>query len=201
MDNDTRSFLQPLADTLGLSLQTCFLFLALGVLGLLAAAVLMRKQDRGYVLESGTAFVNQPRDKVIIVGPVAAGKTQLFYRLLSKVEPSTVSSTELNQTDGEVALEVPKRLLNEQPGLSLSVVDIPGHYNFRIKVQQYLERAKGVILVVDARDKDRVAEAAEFLYDMLSNNRLVRQRVPILVACNKQDLALAKRAVQIEREF
>lgn len=64
-----------------------------------------------------------------------------------------------------------------------------------------MERAKGVILVVDSRDKDKISEAAEFLYDMLSNNRLVKQRVPILVACNKQDLNLAKRAVQIEREF
>jgi len=45
------------------------------------------------------------------VGPVGSGKTQLFYRLLSKVEPTTVSSTEINKTDGDVALEVPKRLL------------------------------------------------------------------------------------------
>jgi GTPase SAR1 family protein len=115
-----------------------------------------------------------------------------------------VSSTELNQTDGEVALEIPKRLLpvnEQQQGLSLSIVDIPGHFNFRLKVQQYMERAKGVILVVDSRDKDKISEAAEFLYDILSNNRLVKQRVPILVACNKQDLNLAKRAVQIEREF
>lgn len=115
-----------------------------------------------------------------------------------------MSSTELNQTDGEVALEIPKRLLpvnEQQQGLSLSIVDIPGHFNFRLKVQQYMERAKGVILVVDSRDKDKISEAAEFLYDILSNNRLVKQRVPILVACNKQDLNLAKRAVQIEREF
>ena len=115
-----------------------------------------------------------------------------------------MSSTELNQTDGEVALEIPKRLLpvnEQQQGLSLSIVDIPGHFNFRLKVQQYMERAKGVILVVDSRDKDKISEAAEFLFDILSNNRLVKQRVPILVACNKQDLNLAKRAVQIEREF
>jgi hypothetical protein len=75
MDSDTRSFLQPLADKLGLSLSTCFVFLALGIVGLLAAAFLMRKSDRGYELESGSTFVNQPRDKIIIVGPVGAGKT------------------------------------------------------------------------------------------------------------------------------
>ena len=83
----------------------------------------------------------------------------------------------------------------------LSFVEIPGHYNFRMKVQQNLDRAKAVVLVVDSRDKDRISEAAEFLFDIISNKRLVRDNVPILVACNKQDLNLAKKAIQIEREF
>lgn len=85
--------------------------------------------------------------------------------------------------------------------MQLSFVDIPGHFNFRIKVQQNLDRAKAVILVVDSRDKDKISEAAEFLYDMMSNKRLIRDNVPILVACNKQDMTLAKKATQIEREF
>ena len=80
-------------------------------------------------------------------------------------------------------------------------MDIPGHYNFRMKVKQNLERAKAVVLVVDSKDKERISEAAEFLYDMLLNKRLVADKVPILVACNKQDLKLAKNAIQIEREF
>jgi signal recognition particle receptor subunit beta len=58
-----------------------------------------------------------------------------------------------------------------------------------------LERAKAVILVVDSKDKERIAEASEFLFDILSNSRLVQSCVPILVACNKQDLTLAKKAV------
>jgi len=85
--------------------------------------------------------------------------------------------------------------------MRLSFVDIPGHFNFRIKVQQNLDRAKAVILVVDSRDKDKISEAAEFLYDMMSNKRLIRDNVPILVVCNKQDMTLAKKATQIEREF
>lgn len=64
-----------------------------------------------------------------------------------------------------------------------------------------MERAKAVILVVDSRDKEKVSEAAEFLFDMISNKRLVEDSVPILVACNKQDLTLAKKAILIEREF
>jgi len=55
----------------------------------------------------------------------------------------------------------------------------------RLKVKQNMERAKAVILVVDSKDKERIAEAAEFLYDILLNKRLIADKVPILVACNK----------------
>lgn len=65
----------------------------------------------------------------------------------------------------------------------------------RLKVKQNMERAKAVILVVDSKDKERIAEAAEFLYDVLLNKRLIADKVPILVACNKQDLSLAKNAL------
>jgi len=92
------------------------------------------------------------------------------------VEPSTVSSTEINQSDGDVELTIPKSLTqHDDPTakLNLAFLDIPGHYNFRLKVHQNLERAKAVILVVDSKDKEKISEAAEFLYDMLSNKRLV----------------------------
>lgn len=198
MEENTRSLFQPVTDLLGAP--TCFVLLALGIIGVLAA-VFLRQKDKGYKLETASTFVNQKREWVILVGPVGCGKTQLFYRLLSKVEPTTVSSTELNQTDRDIALEIPKRLQQNEQALNLSIVDIPGHFRHRLKVQQNLERAKAVILVVDSRDKDKISEAAEFLFDILSNNRLVQSRVPILVACNKQDLTMAKKAVQIEREF
>ena len=90
------SLMQPLADLTGLSPQTCYVFLSLGVLGLVMAAILFGKRDKGLDLEEETTYSKLPRDKVIIVGPVGSGKTQLFYKLLSKVEPSTVSSTEIN---------------------------------------------------------------------------------------------------------
>lgn len=89
----------------------------------------------------------------------------------------------------------PQKTEDEPDTLSLGFSDIPGHFNFRAKVNQYLDRAKAVILVIDSKDKERISEASEFLYDVLSNNRIVAESVPILVACNKQDLSLAKKSI------
>lgn len=86
--------MQPLVDFTGLAQSTLLLLLSLGMVGVLGMLVLRR--DKGLQLETGDSYARMPRDKVVIVGPVGAGKTQLFYRLLSKAEPGTVSSTELN---------------------------------------------------------------------------------------------------------
>lgn len=55
--------------------------------------------------------------------------------------------------------------------------------------------------MMDARDKDRIPEAAELLFDVISDIDVAMSGVPILIACNKMDLTFAKRATQIEREL
>jgi len=77
------SLMQPLSDLTGFSPQTCYVFLSLGVIGLVVAALLLGRRDKGLNLEDETAYSKLPRDKVVIVGPVGSGKTQLFYKLLS----------------------------------------------------------------------------------------------------------------------
>jgi signal recognition particle receptor subunit beta len=42
------------------------------------------------------------------------------------------------------------------------------------------------------------ADAAELLYEILSNLTVLSDRVPILIACNKQDLQFAKKATMVE---
>ena len=61
--------------------------------------------------------------------------------------------------------------------------------------------AKAVVILLDAKDKGKFAEAADILYDLLSDIEIIDQEIPILVACNKQDLAFSKNALQIEREL
>ena len=46
-----------------------------------------------------------------------------------------------------------------------------------------------------------MSEAAEILYLILNDLRILGDRVPILIVCNKQDLQFAKKAAQIEHEL
>ena len=67
----------------------------------------------------------------------------------------------------------------------IDCVDIPGHFNFRERIQEVLETAAGVVLVVDSKDKQKLPEASEILYDILNNMDVLSNKTPILVACNK----------------
>lgn len=74
-------------------------------------------------------------------------------------------------------------------------MDIPGHYNFRQALRDnYLQHAKAIVIVIDSKDKDRLTEAADLLFDCISDIDVQADRVPILICCNKQDLTFAKRA-------
>ena len=79
---------------------------------------------------------------------------------------------------------------------------MPGHYNFKAKLrEQFLPGARAIVLLVDAKDKDKIAETADIIYDVVSDIDLAMAGVPVLVVCNKQDLNFAKRATQIERDL
>jgi len=58
-----------------------------------------------------------------------------------------------------------------------------------------------IIVLLDAKDKNKFGEAAEILYDLLGDIEIIEREIPILVACNKQDIPFAKNPLQIEREL
>lgn len=49
--------------------------------------------------------------------------------------------------------------------------------------------------------REKFGEAAEILYDIINKVTLLDQKVPILIACNKQDLQFAKKAIVVESEL
>ena len=52
--------------------------------------------------------------------------------------------------------------------------------------------SRGVVLVLDSANFPSEAhDVAELLYDLLSDPNFNQSKSPLLVACNKQDLALA----------
>ena len=128
-----------------------------------------------------------------------------------------MSSVDLNQTRNKVSIKVPLEVLpsrktNQTPTpddgdeksheeFCIALTDIPGHYNFRSEITQKLKNAKAIVIILDSSDKSKYGEAAEILYDVLSDIDIISERIPILVACNKQDLTGRPHAIKLEKDL
>jgi len=132
------------------------------------------------------------RTTVLIAGPCDSGKTLMFSQLLHGKPVQTFASMQENSG-----------LYEDDRKKVFNVVDLPGHERLRYAaLDKHKDSALAVIYVVDASTiKQQIRDAAEFLFRILSDPVVHRNRTPVLVACNKQDVALsAKGAAVIERE-
>lgn len=125
------------------------------------------------------------RDRILLCGPAFAGKTQLYFKLIGGSGSTTVSSSSVNETEKEVQVKVPTRLLSQQAtpaegdsaftSIGAKLVDVPGHYNFRKSVQIEASGAKAIVLLIDAKDKSKFGEAGEILYDILGDIDIISE--------------------------
>ncbi|XP_068440919.1 signal recognition particle receptor subunit beta [Clinocottus analis] len=134
------------------------------------------------------------RNAVLLVGLCDAGKTLLFSRLLS----GTFKRTQTSITDSSA----PYKAKNER-GSTWTLIDLPGHDSLR---SQYLEKfkssARAIVFVVDsAIFQKEVRDVAEFLYLLLTDSVVSRNAPTLLVACNKQDITMAKSAKLIQQQL
>ena len=85
----------------------------------------------------------------------------------------------------------------------LVLVDVPGHERLRQKyIEHYKGSVRGVIYVIDSSNvQKQLRDTAEFLFNIISDPTLFAARPPVLVACNKQDVGLAKGSGVIRREL
>ncbi len=92
---------------------------------------------------------------MLICGPTNSGKTSLFYHLLTKEVRTTVSSIEINETPSAMEVKIPASALGQAEGKSklIPIIDVPGHYHFKTKLNEALDDAKAIILVVDSKEK------------------------------------------------
>eukprot|EP00884_Botryococcus_braunii_P000857 jgi/Botrbrau1/10772/Bobra.0119s0002.1 len=118
---------------------------------------------------------------LLIMGPSGSGKTALFLQLRDgSTHLGTVPSMEPNEDT----------VILSQGGSQTSavVVDIPGHPRVRHRFEGYISKARGVIFMLDSVDfSSNKAEAADALYELLTQPVTLRRRLPILLACNKAD--------------
>ncbi|KNC82641.1 hypothetical protein SARC_05081 [Sphaeroforma arctica JP610] len=68
--------------------------------------------------------------------------------------------------------------------------DIPGQYRLRsLAVDQLAATAKAVVFVVDSHTcRAAIADVSAWLYTVVAHNIISSGRVPIVLACNKQDM-------------
>ncbi|KAJ8367836.1 hypothetical protein SKAU_G00078640 [Synaphobranchus kaupii] len=134
------------------------------------------------------------RSAVLLVGLCDSGKTLLFSRLLTGKFTRTQTST----TDNSEHYRP-----NNDTGSGWTLIDLPGHESLR---PQYIERfksaARAIVFVVDsAIFQKEVRDVAELLYSLLTDSVLAKNAPTLLVACNKQDITMAKSAKLIQQQL
>ncbi|XP_032081170.1 signal recognition particle receptor subunit beta [Thamnophis elegans] len=134
------------------------------------------------------------RTAVLLAGLCDSGKTLLFVRLLT----GNFRNTQTSITDGSALYRV-----KNDKNRNVTLIDLPGHESLRL---QFLDRfkaaARAVVFVVDSVAFQReMKDVAEFLYQLLTDNTILKNAPPLLIACNKQDVTMAKSSKLIQQQL
>ncbi|XP_069474161.1 signal recognition particle receptor subunit beta isoform X1 [Ambystoma mexicanum] len=158
------------------------------------------------------------RRAVLLVGLCDSGKTLLFSRLLTGkfklTQTSITDSTAVYRVKNDKTYRLNNVGASMQPcrsplgiliseSTSLTLIDLPGHESLRL---QFLDRfkaaARAIVFVVDSSTFQReVKDVAELLYQLLTDSEVLKNSPPLLVACNKQDITMAKSAKLIQHQL
>lgn len=131
------------------------------------------------------------RQGILLTGICDSGKTLLFSQLIHNKHIQTHTSIKEN---------ISNYIVN---GEALRVIDIPGHERLRDRFfSQYKDIAKGIVFVVDSNTITQdIRDAAEFLYNIIADPVIVKNKPNILILCNKQDFTFAKGGSAVKSIF
>ncbi|XP_006008476.1 signal recognition particle receptor subunit beta [Latimeria chalumnae] len=134
------------------------------------------------------------RKAVLLVGLCDSGKTVLFSRLLSG---------KLKRTQTSIKDSVAMYQVRNKKGSGMTLVDLPGHESLRFQfLERYKAAARAIVFVIDsAMFQKEVKEVAECLYLLLVDSVVAKNAPPLLIACNKQDVTMAKSAKLIQQQL
>ena len=123
--------------------------------------------------------------RVLLVGLDAAGKTTLLFRLYAGKTLNTIPTVGFN------VKAVPFQ------GLQLQVWDVGGQDQLREFWRHHFTGTQGAVFVVDAADRDRLADARAALETVAADEQLANAAV--LVLANKQDAPNAVPPAELEQ--
>lgn len=151
-----------------------YVALLIAIVAIIVTALLFRKLRRGI-------------KTVVLTGLSESGKTALFTKLVFNKPKKSVTSLKENEAT-----------LSDY---HLKLVDLPGTERLRSRFwEQYRASAERVIFVVDSVTFDpKLRELSEYLYSLLSDETLYKNKIRFTIACNKQDLSGAKKTPEIRQ--
>lgn len=127
--------------------------------------------------------------KIILIGPLAVGKTSLMYRFVKnqfKDYRSTIGvefmlhDLELNGND-----------------VKLTIWDIGGHDRFKTLRKSYYINTKGALLIYDLTRENTFNELEQWYSEMVE---ILKEEIPFILVGNKVDLLEEKeRCIDISR--
>ena len=125
-------------------------------------------------------------NKLLLFGPMGAGKTALYHQL--RYGRTVPTLTSMQKSDATFVFHA-ERAASPRPAAA-HVVDVPG--TGRLRSQLLAEAASSSVLccMIDATKLSAQAkEAAGMLFDVLSSEAVERRQPTLVVALNKADLA------------
>jgi signal recognition particle receptor subunit beta len=117
---------------------------------------------------------------LLLCGISNSGKTQLFNCLTSNDNEQTSDSLTIHH--GIMTLDY---LSTDRPVKKVHVIDLPGY----LHQYQHKTTVKGIIFVIDSTSIEKdIEQVSDYLYEILCDRYFRKQRLPLLIFCNKQDL-------------
>lgn len=137
-----------------------------------------------YIRTTGEKILLPKPFQITMIGLDDSGKTSILYRLkINEFIPTTPTSA--------FNMERIKLAKNSR----LSIWDVGGGENIRPLWRTYMRQADGIVFVIDSTDRKRMEEIKEEL--PLALHSCLKDRVPVLVFANKQDLHYAMDPAEI----
>uniref|UniRef100_A0A1I7TQM6 ADP-ribosylation factor-related protein 1 n=1 Tax=Caenorhabditis tropicalis TaxID=1561998 RepID=A0A1I7TQM6_9PELO len=125
------------------------------------------------------------KNRVLLVGVMDSGKTTIFTQLSQKeAEYPTTTKTFTSMVENRITLRIKDK--------ERKIIDYPGNDRLRQKLIDLIRSRSllRIVFVVDSAAFSKNArDVAELFYLVAFENT---DKVPILIACHKQDLSLAK---------
>lgn len=164
---------------------------------ILAVAYLALQVVQGFFLKKKKL---KRGDLLLILGQCGSGKTALYYQLKDSEEAGEVKLVS-SLTPNRAKLQIKAGGLEK----AIDTIDYPGHQRFRGRQAELYKEARCIVYLVDSEDKQKLKDAAEHLYEILTSHEVIEINIPILLACNKSDLSGARTEKfiieEIEREM